>query len=482
MARQIWSFLDLPWDIVARWHDSVETWLRCVAHWLDSSDYHLFLVLSWSIWSARNKVVWDNDRIEPRSIVSQAKAFLGAFRNAQAKVYGDISDHEHAEAIAAREAMKLGIRHVKRSNRVAHTLARSTVSSHEGSVDPLTSIIQFLVSDSDMAKFVRKKLGLMAEVMQSVDIKDGGRKRKVGKKKGKMAKKKQRLMAQSAANPKVKVDKRMKKLFEKRARDYNSDDDDDEGEDEGFDDSAPETRINHKYKKNYDRFEGELSDDGEESEAEEVSEDEDEDGGVQPGITKFTEGIRAFKVAFKKIVKKSGDDDDVLGPVLSAHKKLLAEKLADEEAEKKVRGEVKKEKHLKGEKGHVKPVNYLDAHEKFLLGVATKGVVKLFNAVNKAQNAQKGLNPLRSKDEKVIKKLRKEAFFSELGRTPSQSAGTVVGATSGSVDGEAPGWAPLRDNYMLTNPKLKDWDKMQDTSVADDFGRQSDADSSSDDD
>lgn len=29
------------------------------------------------------------------------------------------------------------------------------------------------------------------------------------------------------------------------------------------------------------------------------------------------------------------------------------------------------------------------------------------------------------------------------------------------MDGEAPAWAPLRDNYMLTNPKLKDWDKMQ---------------------
>ncbi|KAG8388300.1 hypothetical protein BUALT_Bualt02G0111200 [Buddleja alternifolia] len=71
MARQIWSLSDLPWDIVARWHDSAETWLRFVAHRLDSSDYHLFLVLAWSIWSARNKVVWDNDRIEPRSIVSQ---------------------------------------------------------------------------------------------------------------------------------------------------------------------------------------------------------------------------------------------------------------------------------------------------------------------------------------------------------------------------------------------------------------------------
>lgn len=34
------------------------------------------------------------------------------------------------------------------------------------------------------------------------------------------------------------------------------------------------------------------------------------------------------------------------GPVLSAHKKLIAEKLADEEEERKVKGEAKKEKHM----------------------------------------------------------------------------------------------------------------------------------------
>jgi hypothetical protein len=34
---------------------------------------------------------------------------------------------------------------------------------------------------------------------------------------------------------------------------------------------------------------------------------------------------------------------------------------------------------------------------------------------------------------------------------------------------EAPVWAPLRDNYMLANPKLKDWDKKQETSEGDDF-------------
>ncbi|GER33564.1 RRP15-like protein [Striga asiatica] len=385
----------------------------------------------------------------------------------------------------------------------------------------------------------------MAEIQQSFDVTNGGKKRKSGKKKGKMAKKRQRVVMPPGAEKKVKVDKKMRKLFQKRARDYNSDEvEEDEDEDvEQLPEPGRSVGVKTGFMKRDDDFGDELSDDDEEenqgSEPEEVS--EDENGGIQPGVTKFAEGIKAFKLAFKKIVKKSGGDVDVLGPVLSAHKKLIAEKLAEEEAEKKAKGVVKKEKHLSvsnvhfvplfcllffccekiAEKGHVKLENYLDAHEKHLLGVATKGgsVVKLFNAVNKAQSAQRGLNMSRSKDEKgmpielrllcqtsalcfvidldgqymvilynnnipsifptVIKQKRKEAFFSELGKAPSQSSGTAIKV--GTSGGEAPAWAPLRDNYMLTNPKLKDWDKMQEPNTADDFGRQSESDSSSDD-
>ncbi|KAL0403726.1 UNVERIFIED_CONTAM: putative protease Do-like 14 [Sesamum radiatum] len=253
----------------------------------------------------------------------------------------------------------------------------------------------------------------MGEVKQSIEVTNGGKKRRVGKKKGKMAKKRQRMMPQGAEN-RMKVDKRMRKLFQKRARDYNSDE---EGEDEQLQQSAPSTAA-AKFKRSDDEFEGGFSDDGEEEnqgiEEDEVS--EDEDGGIQPGISKFTEGIKAFKLAFKKVVKKSGGDAHVLGLVLSAHKKLLAEKIAEEEEEKKVKGEAKKEKHL----------------------------------VNKAQNAQKGLNPSRAKDEKGMPVELCVPF-----RT------SAVGTSNGFVDGETPAWAPLRDNYMLTNPKLKDWDKMQ---------------------
>lgn len=35
-----------------------------------------------------------------------------------------------------------------------------------------------------------------------------------------------------------------------------------------------------------------------------------------------------------------------------------------------------------------------------------------------------------------------------------------VHVSSSNADGEGPAWAPLRDNYMLTSSKLKDWDKM----------------------
>lgn len=35
------------------------------------------------------------------------------------------------------------------------------------------------------------------------------------------------------------------------------------------------------------------------------------------------------------------------------------------------------------------------------------------------------------------------------------------GPTSSRNDEDGPAWAPLRDNYMLTSSKLKDWDKMQ---------------------
>ncbi|KAI7745735.1 hypothetical protein M8C21_009336, partial [Ambrosia artemisiifolia] len=220
----------------------------------------------------------------------------------------------------------------------------------------------------------KQVLCVMAEVLQMQEAGQGPRKRKIGHKKGK-GKKKMKVF--QGSGQKVKMDGKMKKLFRKKARDYNSDDSDDDNDNEDIDEKPV------KFEKKQSRS-------------------------------------TSFKKAFKKIVKRSGTDD-VLGPVLSAHKNFVVKKLAEEAAEKKVKSDAKKEKALLREKGHVKPDAFSVSHEKLLIGVATKGVVKLFNAVNKAQTSQKGLNPSRSKDAKVIQKRRKEAFFSELGKTQSGS-------------------------------------------------------------
>ncbi|KAK4746593.1 hypothetical protein SAY87_025630 [Trapa incisa] len=103
--------------------------------------------------------------------------------------------------------------------------------------------------------------------------------------------------------------------------------------------------------------------------------------------------------------------------------------------------------------------------------------------VSKAQSAQKGLNPASSKDEKVIKKRRKEAFFTALGKRAASSSDTSAKVVESGerMGSEPPSWAPLRDNYMLTSCKLKDWDKMQEMPEDDDVGKSSHGSSSDDD-
>uniref|UniRef100_A0A1J3IIH3 RRP15-like protein n=1 Tax=Noccaea caerulescens TaxID=107243 RepID=A0A1J3IIH3_NOCCA len=297
----------------------------------------------------------------------------------------------------------------------------------------------------------------------------GTGKRRVGTKNGGKGKKKKKLKTQPASSDRSKVSMKSKKLFQKRARDYNSDDDEDE------DESTKPAPVSIREKIFSDANMGPNYDEIEEEEGSDKDDNSDgeDHGEIQSGITRFAtdDGCNAFRVAFKAIMKKT-KGEDALGPVLSAHKHLIGQKLAEEEAERKAKGQARKAKHLVAEKGHVKPASYLDSHEKILIGVATKGVVKLFNAVNKAQHAQKGLNASRSKDAKELKKRRKDAFFTELGKTPKTE--TKAQKSSNSQGDEAPAWAPLRDNYMLANQKLKDWDKKQETNEGDDFGAMSD--------
>ncbi|KAL6499428.1 hypothetical protein OROHE_026091 [Orobanche hederae] len=122
----------------------------------------------------------------------------------------------------------------------------------------------------------------------------------------------------------------MRKLCHKRARYYKFDGDE---EDEPLQEARRAVGVKHMFKKSEDKFEEDgFSDDGEEEnkgfDEKEVYEDENDE--IQPGHVQFMEGIKAFKLAFMRAVKKSKVDEDVL--------KIIAEKLAEEEAEKKVGG------------------------------------------------------------------------------------------------------------------------------------------------
>lgn len=143
----------------------------------------------------------------------------------------------------------------------------------------------------------------MAEEGNRLVVERGPRKRKSSNKKGSKARKK--LKVPPGSREKGKINPKMRKLFQKRAREYNSDDDDDEEE------LAPETRGDSALSAKNLEVEGGDSSEAEgnaDSENEDFSDDE-ENGEIQPGTANFTEGLRAFKMAFKSILKNSVADD-----------------------------------------------------------------------------------------------------------------------------------------------------------------------------
>lgn len=122
------------------------------------------------------------------------------------------------------------------------------------------------------------------------------RTRRLTKKKASRAKKNPKKRTLEGIGPNIikikKIDGKMKKLFRKRAREYNSDED-------------------------HDNESSAVNGDDDSSELEEVAmdngvSDDEENGVILPGITKFVEGCRAFRIAFRSIIKKSVPDDSLV--------------------------------------------------------------------------------------------------------------------------------------------------------------------------
>lgn len=134
----------------------------------------------------------------------------------------------------------------------------------------------------------------------------GTGKRRVGRKNDGKGKKK-KLKTQPASSERSKVSMKSKKLFQKRARDYNSDDDEDE------DESTKPAPVSIREKIFSDANMGPNYDEIEEEEGSDKDENSDgeDHGEIQSGITRFStdDGCNAFRVAFKAIMKKTKGED-----------------------------------------------------------------------------------------------------------------------------------------------------------------------------
>ncbi|KAG8383859.1 hypothetical protein BUALT_Bualt04G0057500 [Buddleja alternifolia] len=118
-ARQVWALSYLPWYVISSWSGSSEAWVRTV--------------------HSRNKSLWENQVLNATDVVISANSFLLAFHEAtpsrlvlppgsnsatqwcksppgtiklnfDAAFFKEVGNAGHAEALAAREAIKLAIR------------------------------------------------------------------------------------------------------------------------------------------------------------------------------------------------------------------------------------------------------------------------------------------------------------------------------------------------------------------------------------
>ncbi|MCO5549103.1 hypothetical protein L7F22_002569 [Adiantum nelumboides] len=127
------------------------------------------------------------------------------------------------------------------------------------------------------------------------------------------------------------------------------------------------------------------------------------------------EASKTWKALRASIMKQFlASDAKDKGPILSAHKQLVAKKLEEAADGQKKRTQRKKEKQALREKGHVVPAPFSAAKDKDLIKLATRGVVKLFNAVSKAQSVQEGAKVAKTTDAKDVAKRSKSTFLAML--------------------------------------------------------------------
>jgi len=232
-----------------------------------------------------------------------------------------------------------------------------------------------------------------------------------------------------------------------------------ESSSEGFDDDEFVMDEEEEEEEEGDDSDGEgaTTDDDEDDDSEDDDEDDEEETLARP----VSSHMMGMSRAFQSLV--GGDEDKDAAATASEMLPKSRKQYTDEleaKADEKKRRAIKKAKMELKERGHVKPKPRgrdieSDMMERRLHNTATKGVVRLFNAVGKAQRDAEKAKKMRRKDALISK----TQFLEELrGGEKNKSSEATEKSSKASF---------LNDDFMLGSGKMKDWDKEQEVAPKD---------------
>ena len=230
-----------------------------------------------------------------------------------------------------------------------------------------------------------------------------------------------------------------------------------ESSSEGFDDDEFVMDEDEEEEEEGDDSDGEGASTDDDEDDDDDENDDEEETLARP----VSSHMMGMSRAFQSLV---GDDEDedaaaTASEMLPKSRKQYTDEL-EAKADEKKRRAIKKAKIELKERGHVKPKPRgrdieSDMMERRLHNTATKGVVRLFNAVGKAQRDAEKAKKMRRKDALISK----TQFLEELrGGEKNKSSEATEKSSKASF---------LNDDFMLGSGKMKDWDKEQEVAPKD---------------
>ena len=171
----------------------------------------------------------------------------------------------------------------------------------------------------------------------------------------------------------------------------------------------------------------------------------------------------AFHAIMGRTVEKrlrEGSDD---GPAQIKGVRRLASVKAAERTGSARAAEGRASRKRRRELGHLPPVAATGPHERQLVRVATKGVVRLFNAVATAQELREAAEA-RGDKRRDVARLSRSSFLSELKKQAAGGSDELANEKDNeqNVDkGGATSWRVLEEDSLGVKAlKLKDWDRV----------------------